>query len=988
MPTFTSALRVRNECHRSRARGVPSGPRFVAGLLLLITSLLAGTSEAAARQRAGTLRGRVVDQHGALVPNATVTVRNSNGSVKTAAAGRDGEFEITGLAPGEYSLVVTAQSFQPYENVKVTIAAGRQQLDVTLNVAAVTADVTVEPGDRLTPETGAQGGGVVLRDDELDILPDNPDDLVAALQALAGPSVGPDGGQIYIDNLVNTGQPLPPKQTIREIRISQNPFSAENDRLGFGRVEIVTKPGSGDWHTDLLLSFADESLNSRNPFAANRAPYQSRGLSGAVSGPVTKRRTSFFLNASRTETDDNALINAVILDAALRPDVLRQAVLTPQRVNSFGARVDSQLNRDHALTARYSFFSWSGRNRGVGAFSMPERAYVSTNTVQTLYVAETAVVNSRLVNDLRFQYVPEEQVDRGDISRPTINVLNAFVGGGTFEGLAANPAKRLWLQNNTTWTPDPHVLTFGLRLRRTSLSEHSTYNFGGTYIFAGGLAPRLDANDEPVLNPSGGFVLAPITSIERYRRTLLFTRRGLTPAQIRALGGGATQFSIIGGDPFETVRQTDLGLFVQDEWRLRPNLHAIFGLRYDTQTNIAQAPNLAPRLSFAWAPGSAAKGAPTTVIRGGFGLFYDRYDENFTLVTNRYNGINQQQFITTDPSVLDRFPLVTPAAALASGGLFPQTIRRTAPDLRVPYTVQGAVSIEHPLPRGSTLTVSLIQSRTLHAYRSRNINAPLPGTFAEGDPASGARPVPGLGNVFQFEASGRANQRRMVVTLSSRLRKEISLNVNYALAKIMSDTDSLGQFPANSYDASSEYGRSSLDVRHYLTVTAGTNAPLGFRLNGIIVAASGRPFNITTGVDSNGDGQFTERPAFAPDASKPGVVVTRFGTFDPSPAPSQSLIPRNYGRGPSFFSVNLNASRTLRVGPARSGGGSKPGERPYSLTFAVRVQNLLNHTNAAPPVGDLGSSFFGLSTSPAGGFGGGNPAAGNRRVDAQVRFSF
>jgi hypothetical protein len=953
--------------------------------------MLFGSFEAAARQRAGALHGRVVDQREAVVPDATVTLRDSGGSVKSATTDREGRFEISGLTPGDYSLVVTATNFEPYENGKVSITTGRKLLDVTLSVPSLNTNVVVESRDPLGAGSaaGVHGGGVVLRGDELDILPDNPEDLAAALQALAGPSAGPEGGDIFIDGIVNTGQPLPPKQSIREIRISQNPFSAENDRLGFGRVEIITKPGTPEWHTEHLFSFSDESLNSRNPFAINRAPYQSRSYNGALSGPVTKKRTSFFLNAARAETDDNALINAFVLDDALRPVIFQRAVLTPQRANSASLRVDSQLNRDHVLVARYSYFGLVARNRGVGGYSLPERASTSTNTVKTLYVSETAVINKGLVNDLRFQYVPEEQTDRGDNSRPTVNVLSAFIGGGAYEGFGANPAKRLWLQNNTTWTPGGHIVTFGLRLRRSSLSERSTYNFGGTYIFTGGQAPLLDANDQPVLDASGGFVLTPVTSIERYRRTLLFAQRGLTPARARELGGGASQFAIIGGEPVASVRQSDFGVFVQDEMRPRPNVNVTVGLRYDTQTNIGRTPNFAPRLSAAWAPKLNSKGASPTVIRGGFGLFYDRYDENFTLNTTRYNGVNQQQFITAEPSVLDRFPMVTPAAELAASGRFRQTTRRTAPDLRVPYAVQAALSLEQPLPRRSSLTVTFMRSRTLHAYRSRNINAPLPGTFTPDDPAGGVRPVPQLGDLFQYEASGRVNLRRMIVTLNTRPQKDLSLTVNYALAKVLSDTDSLGQFPADSYDTRSEYGRASLDVRHNLTATATMNAPFGVRLSGIVIAASGRPFNITTGSDANGDLLFTDRPAFASDPAKPGVVVTRFGAFDPNPAPGQPLIPRNFGQGPAFFSVNLNAAKTVRVGPAKSDGkGGKRGEKPYSLTFAVRVQNLFNRTNASPPVGDLSSAFFGLSTSLAGGFGGGNPAAGNRRVETQVRFSF
>lgn len=955
---------------------------------VLIFLLICLPIRAVAQQSPGTLEGHIADELGGRVVNATVNVVGTEGFNRTISTDAQGEYRISALAPGKYSVRVTAKGFAPSEASEVEVTAGsRQVLNVKLRVSEIDEGVTVNSEGSLSTASG-NAGSLTLRGDDLDILPDDPEDLSAALQSLVGPSVGPEGGQIFIDNILNTGQPLPPRASIREVSINQNPFSAENDRIGFGRIEISTKPGTDKWHSDLTLSFSDESLNSRNPFAENRSPYQSRSYNGNISGPIVKKRASFFLNLSRFEVDDNVLINATVLDAALRPTPLQMSLLAPQRRFYVSPRLDYQLNSNHTLAARYSLFRSTNRNSGVGAFSLPERAYIATNTVQTFQLTETAVINKRFLNDFTVQFSPERQVERGDNSRPTINVLEAFIGGGSYEGFATNPGKRLWLRDNLTWTAGNHTRTFGARVRYTRLSEISSYNFGGTFVFAGGLSPQLDAGNRPVRDAAGQFVLAPITSIERYRRTLLFRQQGLSAAEIRALGGGPTQFSIITGDPLQSVKQTELALFIQDDWRLRPHLIVSLGLRYETQSNIGQTPNFAPRFSFAWSPASSEKRPSTTIIRGGFGLFFERFDENYTLVTSRYNGINQQQFIVNDPQVLDLFPQVTPVATLAASGAYQQTIRRTAEDLRVPYTAQTAISLERRLPRTTTLTASFVGSRTLHAYRLRNVNAPLPGTFVEGDQTSGIRPQAKLGNVLQFESSGHANQSRFVLTLNSRPGNKLTLLVNYVLSKSNSDTDSLGVAPANSYDARSEYGRSSFDVRHYLTLSGTISAPLGFRLSPFIIAASGRPFNIVTGRDSNGDSFFNERPAFADDLMKPDVVVTRLGAFDLNPAPGRRIIPRNFGQGPGFFTVNLNMSRSIRVGHAPRSSGRAKAEKPFSLTFSIRAQNLLNHINAGLPIGNLSSPRFGLSTSLAGGYGGGNPSAGNRRLDAQIRFSF
>ncbi len=242
--------------------------------------------------------------------------------------------------------------------------------------------------------------------------------------------------------------------------------------------------------------------------------------------------------------------------------------------------------------------------------------------------------------------------------------------------------------------------------------------------------------------------------------------------------------------------------------------------------------------------------------------------------------------------------------------------------------------------------------------------------------------------------------------------------------------DGANTFPANQYDLSNEYGRSAIDVRHRFSLGGAINAlPWGIRLNPFLIANSGRPFNITTGRDSNGDTLFTERPALATDFAKPGVVATSLGVFDPNPAPGQAIIPRNFGSGPSFYTVNLRISRAFAFGPeiaatgrggrgggggggrgGRGGGGGGGGRggrggfggggadggdsetgRRYNLNLSVNIQNLFNHTNLGTPVGNLSSTLFGQSTSTGGGFGGGgggNQAAGNRRIELQARFSF
>lgn len=1017
--------------------------RFIKQGAAFALSLILAAAMACAQQGGGaSLRGRVLDQFGGAIIGATVTAVNTSGAEKTATTNDEGIYVINGLVPGAYTVHAQAAGFALFENKNVQVPAGHTEtLDIKLEVTIEQAEVTVasEPAVSTDPENNA--GAIVLRGADIEALPEDPDELADALQALAGPSAGPNGGQVFIDGF--TGGRMPPRESIREIRINSNPFSAEYDRLGFGRIEILTKPGTNKFRGQASFSFNDESLNSRNPFAPNRAPFQSRQFEGNVSGPLIAKKASYFLDFERRDVRDNSIINATVLDTGLNITPFSLAVLTPQTRMSFSPRFDYALNKNNTLVARYSYTRTARDNSGVGDFNLLTRAFNTTTTQHNFQLTETAILSPRVVNETRFQFIHSNREQEGNNSVPTIRVLDAFTGGGSQIGLAFNKETRWELSNNTSWALNRHALKFGVRLRGVSIKDSSPNNFAGTFTFGGGFAPELDANNQVVLSGRQP-VLVPITSIERYRRTLLFQQQGLSASQIRALGGGPTQFTIAGGNPEAGVSQVDWGIFAQDDWRVRPDFTLSAGLRYEGQTNIDSSLNFAPRISFAWSPGvKGSNRQAKTVIRGGFGIFYDRVAEDLSLQANRFNGVNQQQFLVTDPAVLDltQFTLGgvmnVPSVATLTAFARPQTTWRMADNLEAPYTIQSSLSLERSLPSNWTFTATYINSRSLHMLRARNINAPLPGTFTPGNSSSGVRPFGNVGNIYQYESSGQLNQNQLLLSLNNRLNRHYSLFIRYSLSKAESDTDGAGSFPANQYDLSSEWGRANFDTRHRFIVGGTINAPWGIRLNPLIMLTSGRPFNITTGRDTNGDSLFTERPALATDLTKPGVIQTRFGAFDPNPAPGQELIPRNYGTGPAFFNVNLGLSRTFGFGGSRSdaagtaaqqgggrggaggggrGGGGRDGSRGggggfggggrggfggeggragdsrYNLTFSVQIQNLLNTTNKGTPVGNLSSQLFGESLSTAGGFGfgqgNGSPAAGNRRIIGTIRFNF
>src|SRR5262249_17294034 len=351
--------------------------------ILFLVALLGLLGASAFSQQAGTLKGQVSDEFGGVIVGATVTYVNAAGVEKTVTTTGDGNFSINGLAPGKYTVRVSANGFATYENTEVQIASGRNEpLAITLKVTIEQQKVTVTTegtGVNTDPENNV--GALVLRGSDLESLPDDPDDLAAALQALAGPAAGPNGGQIYIDGF--SGGRMPPLSSIREIRINANPFSAEYDRPGSGRIEILTKPGTDRFRGQMSFNFNNQALNSRNPFAPTRAPYMSRNFSGNVSGPITKKKASFFVDFEKRDIDDRAVINATVLDPNFEIVPFAATVPTPRRNWDISPRLDYQLNPHHTLVARYEYEKTQNLMIPGLPYSLPSRIYKTFTTQQT-----------------------------------------------------------------------------------------------------------------------------------------------------------------------------------------------------------------------------------------------------------------------------------------------------------------------------------------------------------------------------------------------------------------------------------------------------------------------------------------------------------------------------------------------------------------------------------------------------------------------------
>src|SRR5208337_1619256 len=310
---------------------------------------------------------------------------------------------------------------------------------------------------------------VVLSGKDLEALPDDPDELQSDLEALAGPSAGPNGGQLYIDGF--TAGQLPPKSSIREIRINQNPFSAEYDKLGYGRIEIFTKPGADKFHGQFSVEGNNSGLNSRNPFlnADATQPYYSVIYMGNVGGPINKK-ASFFFNVQRRNIDEIAVVNTPALDANFNQIQLSESVPNPRTRTNISPRIDYQVTPNNTLTARYQYYRDTQENAGVGGSVLPEAGYDTTSTEHTVQITDTQILGSKAVNETRFQYLRDNSGQtpvttplQNPLSPtvtiiPSINVLGAFTGGRSSSGAQTDHQDHYELQNYTSISQGKHFV--------------------------------------------------------------------------------------------------------------------------------------------------------------------------------------------------------------------------------------------------------------------------------------------------------------------------------------------------------------------------------------------------------------------------------------------------------------------------------------------------------------------------------------------------
>ncbi len=1018
------------------------------GLLVASAAIVVFSMPTAQAQGVGTIKITVKDPSAAVVPGAAIHV---TGAGQTKDDKTDGQGADTVSVPaGQYTVRVTAPGFVATTQ-NVTVTSGQASpLDIALDISASAAevDVTSTNAGTVSVDPSQNAGAIVLSEADMDSLPDDPDDLQAQLEAMAGPAAGPNGPQIFIDGF--SGGQMPPKSSIREIRINSNPFASEFDTPGFGRIQIFTKPGTDAYHASGFFILGDHNLDTRNPYVVGAMPsYDNKQYEGSFSGPLGKK-FSWFMTITDRDFNTAQLINGQTLNSSFVPTTYNSTFPTPSKSWMLNPRLDYAINSNNTLVLRYQRTAGNSEN-GVGNFSLPTQEVFNNNKNTTVQATETMVIGTKSVNEVLFQFSDSVMDANAAYSPgPTISVSSAFTSGGNQEA-NFNRNKLYELTENNTVTNGKHTLKFGARGRETQTNVKNTNNFNGTYGFTTPQNALTASCFNGTLDPALAVLTNP-SSIQDYSYTEQLLASGYSMSTILNAGCGPTSYSQYAGPTTFAVNQFDIGAFAQDDWRVRPNFTLSAGLRFEAQTNISDKTDWAPRLSASWAPGGKPGKTSKTVLRGGSGIFYYRFPIANVLNALRYNGNGQQDYTINSPSLgaaaysaLSYFgaaggPTTPTLAVLNSLGATTQPVYEVASNEKASYMIQNAASIERALPGRTTLTINLTDSRGVHDMRERQINAPLPGTFGSTATPLGVLPYPTAGYIYLYEDSGLYKELQVITSMNTRVNSHVSLNGYYAWTDYHTNTSGL---PMNEYNTSVDWGRAAVAANRFnLVGTLGL--PYGWTASPTFMANSATPFNITTGIDNNGDGVTNDRPAFAPAGSTCGgnIVCTAYGNFNKSPGANYTPIPINYASGHDRWDADVRFSRTWGWGekrnvaaatggggggPAggggggRGGGGGAPGggggggrggggggfaggggrgggmgavgggnTHRYNVGLTVAVTDIFNHVNLSNPVGSLNSPFFGESLSAVStgqGLGAGG-VTGTRRVQLTLRFTY
>jgi hypothetical protein len=841
-----------------------------------------GAEPAMARSVSGT----VLDPSGASIPGAHVVLRTTEASAtletKTDATGA---FRFDNVRTGKYDLEVEAEGFRPTQ-VQATITTRRTPaFRVVLPILVQTESVTVATGENVplisTDTQGNQNTNSIDRN-ALDRIPVFDQDYITAMSRfLDDNAVGTNGVTLVVNGIEANGPGVTPS-AVQEVRINNNPYSARFSRPGRARLEIITKGGSSDYHGSLNFLFRDSVFDASNAFAVVKPPERRQYYEGSVTGPIGhSKRTSFLLSLDEDLNNQQAIIapDTIAAVESLGFGSIAQTVPNPTHHFFGSGRIFHDLANGDQFWIGYSYEHRSSENQNVGGNTLPSAATNTHFLEHEINVSHLHQFSPHWLNQARFL------VGHFDNSVHSVNPDAQIAVSGLFTaGGAQSDSRRTEYHFDgtdfATYANGKHQLSFGIDIPDISRRGLDDFtNRGGTYTFAS----AADYSSA-----------APATY-------LVQTGQGHVAFLERVLCG-----------------------FVEDNIRVTPNLSLYVGVRYYWQNYFHDdSDNFAPRISFAYAPSAKSK----TVIRGGAGIFYDRTGPSPIGDLLHFNGVNLLRFLLDSPA---HFP-VQPGDL--SG--VPTSIVTLDPRTRIPYTLQYSIGVERQITAKTTFSAVYIGNRGIDVFRSIDANAPLPGSVV--------RPNPTVGQVREMQADGYLKGNALELTFRGKLNKYFSGQVQYTTGRTDNNTSGITFFPASSYNAAADWGRSDNNRLHKFDLLASTQAIKFFTLGVALSVYSGKPVNITTGGDDNHDGILNDRPAG---------------------------ISRNTMPGPGMIDLDLNLSHDFPL--------SKAKKETKVISLSLNAFNVLNHPNYVTYIGAMSSSLFGKPVA----------AQPPRRLQLDVQFKF
>jgi hypothetical protein len=883
-----------------------------------------------AKPAATTLAGTVRDSTLAFIPGAMLTLDGDRSGV----SGPDGRFSFPCVGNGPHHLSATAEGFAKRDLTLATPYGG--QVDIVLQIETVETDVNVDAGDDAAAGTTTSGPTPTISGNRLQSLADDPDDLLRELQQLAAASGGdPASTTIAVDGFQG-GSNLPPKSSIAYIKVNPDQFSSEYREPPFngGRVEVYTKPGQKAYHGALFTTNGSPWENARDPFSTSKAALGKQRYGAELTGPVRKTGSDFALTFEHRIIDNFAVVNAITLDNAGNEVNTVANIPTPQSLWLATARLDWQLGAKNTFIASYSANVNNLENVGAGGTSLAEAGYDSQQYEHILRLSDITTASARLMHEARFSLRWDGQSDAPDSTAPQLQVAGAFTGGGATLGAEQLHELNIEADDDAILSTKRHTLKFGTELMIYQEHQQLTTNFNGTYTFGGGVAPVLDSNNNPIAGET-----ETITGVEQYRRALL-----------SLAGGTPTAFSNVTGSPTVNLTQVQDAVFVQDDWNAGHGLHIASGLRYYLQNDPTVLGGITPRLGVLWSPDKKNR----WTLHAHAGMFTGLFGNGTDAEVRREDGVERVTSTIYDPVYGNPFAGATPI----------HSVRQFSQHIAIVNWAAENVGGTVALPRGWNLSADYYIGRLWNDARTENINSPL------NDVPTGPRPgAPDL-DVLQTQNSGQGNVNAQFFGIEQHTLKHAQFFAGGVRVNLVDDTDDKSLFtPQSAYSNAGEFahrtGQDTWNLFGNATITLLQKVQLSADLN----AGGDSHYNITTGFDNNGDGDFNDRPQYAAPGT-PGAIATPYGLLVASGG--TGVFPRNTGVMPWTIYLDSNLQRAFTI------TSNKKAEHQQTLTLNLRSSNVLNHLNVTQIGGVFGSPLFGVPYA----------ADNGRRIEAGIRYSF